>query len=353
MKKLIGALVALFATTAFGATLNPIQSLNPAGSTAGQAVVSTGPTTLPTWGAPTFTYPSQAANTDLANTTGSSAVPTAVAIPSCSTSSSAIDYTSGTGWGCNTSINAATLGGTTFAAPGPIGSTTASTGAFTTLSASGTVSGSGFSTYLASPPAIGSTSAAAGSFTNLSSSGAVSGTGFTNYLASPPAIGGTSAAAGAFTTLSASGLISPTSTVGIKGTTTNDSAPAGSWGELGPASTTSVSMTNNSPANCTSKSLTAGQWMVMGVVQFMPSAASPTQLIMGSSSTSATLPSVGQYASIQPASGSLSAGGTEVLPSPPQIFQLASTTTIYLIGQMAFSSGTATCSGYITAFRMR
>ena len=43
----------------------------------------------------------------------------------------------------------------------PVGATTASTGAFTTLSASSTVSGTGFSTYLASPPAIGGTAAAA------------------------------------------------------------------------------------------------------------------------------------------------------------------------------------------------
>jgi len=50
----------------------------------------------------------------------------------------------------------------------PIGATTASTGAFTTLSASSTVSGTGFSTYLASPPAIGGTAAAAGTFTTLS-----------------------------------------------------------------------------------------------------------------------------------------------------------------------------------------
>lgn len=48
-----------------------------------------------------------------------------------------------------------------------IGATTPSTGAFTTLSASSTVSGAGFSTYLASPPAIGGTTAAAGSFTSL------------------------------------------------------------------------------------------------------------------------------------------------------------------------------------------
>jgi len=38
---------------------------------------------------------------------------------------------------------------------------------FTTLSASSTVSGAGFSTYLASPPAIGGTAAAAGSFTSV------------------------------------------------------------------------------------------------------------------------------------------------------------------------------------------
>ena len=93
---------------------------------------------------------------------------------------------------------------------GTVGATTPSTGAFTTLSASSTVSGTGFSTYLASPPAIGGTAAAAGSFTTLAASSTVSGTGFSTYLASPPAIGGTAAAAGAFTTLSASSTVSGT-----------------------------------------------------------------------------------------------------------------------------------------------
>ncbi len=85
-----------------------------------------------------------------------------------------------------------------------------STGSFTTLAASSTVSGVGFSTYLASPPAIGGTAAAAGSFTTLAASGAVSGAGFSTYLASPPAIGGTAAAAGSFTTLAASSTVSGT-----------------------------------------------------------------------------------------------------------------------------------------------
>jgi hypothetical protein len=50
---------------------------------------------------------------------------------------------------------------------GTVGATTQNTGAFTTLSASSTVSGTGFSTYLASPPAIGGTAPAAGTFTTV------------------------------------------------------------------------------------------------------------------------------------------------------------------------------------------
>jgi hypothetical protein len=56
---------------------------------------------------------------------------------------------------------------------GPVGTSTAAAGAFTTLSASSTVSGTGFSTYLASPPAIGGTAAAAVSATTLTTSSTV------------------------------------------------------------------------------------------------------------------------------------------------------------------------------------
>jgi hypothetical protein len=148
-------------------------------------------------------------------------------------------------------LNASLLNGATFAAPGPIGSGTPGTGAFTTLSASSTVSGAGFSTYLASPPAIGgttpstgkfttvqstiatgtapltvasttnvpnlnasslngatfaapgpigSTTPGTGAFTTLSASSTVSGAGFSTYLASPPTIGGTTPGLGNFAT---------------------------------------------------------------------------------------------------------------------------------------------------------
>jgi hypothetical protein len=50
MKRLIGAVIALFAHSSFGATLTPVQLINPVGSTAGQAILSAGPNTAPAWG---------------------------------------------------------------------------------------------------------------------------------------------------------------------------------------------------------------------------------------------------------------------------------------------------------------
>ncbi len=84
------------------------------------------------------------------------------------------------------------------------------TGTVSGLTLSGTVTSSGSLTLggtlnLSSPPAIGGTTPAAGNFTTLSASSTVSGTGFSTYLASPPAIGGTTPAAGSFTTLEATG----------------------------------------------------------------------------------------------------------------------------------------------------
>jgi len=124
---------------------------------------------------PYSSLPALSANQILGSLT--STTPSGQSVPSCSASNNALLWTSGTGFSCNTSINAGTLGGTTFASPGPIGSTTASTGAFTTLSASSTVSGTGFSNYLASPPSIGGTTPASGKFTTLTATSTVTGIG--------------------------------------------------------------------------------------------------------------------------------------------------------------------------------
>jgi hypothetical protein len=61
---------------------------------------------------------------------------------------------------------------------------------------------------------LASKNAASGAFTTLSASSTVSGTGFSNYLASPPSIGNTAANTGAFTTLSATSLTNTALTSG-------------------------------------------------------------------------------------------------------------------------------------------
>lgn len=56
MKQILtAALAALLSLSAGAATLSPIQLLNPTGSTAGQAIVSTGAATPPAWGGPSAT----------------------------------------------------------------------------------------------------------------------------------------------------------------------------------------------------------------------------------------------------------------------------------------------------------
>jgi len=62
-------------------------------------------------------------------------------------------------------INGGTIDGTV------IGGSTAAAGTFSTLTAGGTVSGSGITALFASPPAIGGTAAAAGTFTGITISG--------------------------------------------------------------------------------------------------------------------------------------------------------------------------------------
>ena len=160
----------------------------------------------------------------------------------------------------------------------------------------GTLGNETLASILVSPPAIGGTTPAAGAFTTLSASSTVSGTGFSTYLASPPAIGGTAPAAGSFTTITASSTITPTSTIGIVGTTTNDNVQAGSVGEFiqatDPLSTLAVTITIASPAviTWTSHGLSAND-----AVYFTTSGALPTGLttnttyyVVGSSITANT-----------------------------------------------------------------
>lgn len=246
------------------------------------------------------------------------------------------------------------------ASPPAIGGSAPAAGAFTTLSATSTVSGAGFTAWAASPPAIGGTAPAAGAFTTLSASGTVSGSGFSTYLGtylgSPPSIGATAPAAGKFTTLAATSTITPASVAGIVGTTTNDSAQAGSVGEYISSTVligSAISTTSATPVDITTISLTAGDWDVYGVVITAPAGSTTTTFIKTwfgtSSATPPTAPAGGGY-SFMGCNGT--AGVANTLGASQRI-SVASTTTIYLSTSVNFGASTLTSYGFIGARRAR
>lgn len=355
MKKIFAALTALVASVASGATSIPVPLLSGAGSSVGQAIVSTGATSAPAWASiPISGLSSIAANTVLANGTGASAPPAAFAMPGCSNASNALNWTTSTGFGCNTSINAATLGGTSAASYALLASPT-----FTGTPAAPTATAGTNSTQLATTAFVATSFAplASPALSGVPTTPTASATTNTTQIASTAMVNSAitgGSLAGSFTTLNASGLISPTSTIGIKGTSTNDNAQAGSIGECiptgcGPTSTTGTSMSTNTPTNCTSVPLTAGQWLVWGEVLFQPSAVLG-QILAGISTTSATTPALGLSQSL---ATSFTSANNQAIAAPAQILKLASTTTVYMIGLASITSGTLTCNGYIYATRMR
>jgi hypothetical protein len=76
------------------------------------------------------------------------------------------------------------VGAISLSAPPPIGDVTPNTGAFSTLSATSTVSGAGFTSYLASPPAIGNSASNTGKFTTLTATSDI----FSTQSASPASV---------------------------------------------------------------------------------------------------------------------------------------------------------------------
>lgn len=260
MKKIFAALLALVASAAFGTTTVPVQLLNPIGSSSGQAIVSTGVATAPAWGGIGVNgIAAIAANTVLANATASSASPTAFTMPSCSTSASALNWTSGTGFTCNTAVNAAQLGGQTFTSPT---------------------------------------------------------------------------------------ITTPT----INGVTNASAAAAGSIGEVianTPASTACPA--TGASANLTSISLTAGDWYVYGSVAYLAGASTTlSNLVGGASTTSVTLPGAPFYAQVN---ATLTANSNNVFAIPTQIINVSTTTTLYLVGQVTYASGTCNYVASLQAMR--
>ena len=130
----------------------------------------------------------------------------------------------------------------------------------------------------ATPPAIGGTTPAAGAFSTLSASSTVSGSGFSTYLASPPAIGGTAAAAVTATTLTAS-------TINDIGLTASANVCADGSKNLTSSCTNEVAITNLAQiaTNTVLGNATAGTANV--VAQAMPSCSTGTSALIWTTST--------------------------------------------------------------------
>jgi hypothetical protein len=212
------------------------------------------------------------------------------------------------------------------------------TGAFDTTISNGTAIGQ---SQVVSIPDSGASTA---KFILSTGAGQTIGNGLT---LTTPVIGAASATSVTFT-----------STSGIIGTTTNDSAAAGSVGEYVTAAVTSASptsLTNNTVTNLPSISLTAGDWDVWGNVGFIPAATTNYTVLIGFiSSSSATLISGEQRNTVSSGAGGTVTGGNEVSFSVPgRRFSLTTTTTVYLEVNPFFTVSTMTGYGSIYARRRR
>lgn len=152
--------------------------------------------------------------------------------------------------------------------------------------------------------------------------------------------------------LTVTGSVTPSSTGGIVGTTTNNNATAGSVGEYVTATGGSTSVTTATPLNLTSISLTAGDWDVQSVIQYSPAGTTSVSDYYSSvNTTTATIGALGNYTKFAHTPGV--PANTSVITSPSVRISIASTTTVFCVGQSDFSISTMTATGFIRARRVR
>ena len=143
-----------------------------------------------------------------------------------------------------------------------------------------------------------------------------------------------------------------------KGTATNDSASSGYIGEYVSSNValgSAVSLTTAVVANITSISLTAGDWDVWANVCFNQAGTTVVTTEYGWTSTAnATLPTAPNSGAEFVLSQSTAAGvGPGCVPAGIQRISIASTSTVYLSTDAAFSVSTLSAYGFIGARRVR
>jgi hypothetical protein len=311
MKRILaGVIAALLTVSASAASLYPLGMMNPVGSTSGQVVTSTGPTTPATWstigalGYATLASPAF---------TGIPTAPTA-ALNTTTTQLATTAYVVNQGY---LTINLATSTYAPLASPSFTGSPVVP-GYLTTASAT--------STYapLASPALTGTPTAP-------------------------------TATAGASTTqLATTAFVTAQPTINqpnIVGVTAATNASAGSVGESPtPTNLSGVSLTNATAANVASISLGPGIWFVQAIAQVVPAGTTViSNVVVGVSTTSATQGALGSFTA---AATGAAAGFSQTPASPWVRVPLGSTTTVFAIVNASFSVSTCTANGFISALRV-
>jgi hypothetical protein len=337
MKKLLSLSLLLLSSLTFGATLNPIQLLNPAGSTSGQVIASTGPATAPAWA--TVTLSGLTGTVAIAN--GGTGQTTQAAALTALLGASTVPLANG-GTGAATAANARTnlgLGTSATVNTGTSGATIPLLNGANTWAAAQTFSVRPIFNGN-TPWDNGNLAAPAATTGNLSQFASTTSAQLATLLSDETGSG------------SAVFSLTPTITApNIVGTISGGNAAAGSVGEYLTATTSGTSLTSAAAANCTSVSLTAGDWDVRGVVKFTPAGTTnPAGVIAGISTTSAT---VGTDDTTQGFNLTFATGTPIRIATPVVRINVSSTTTVYLVGLGIFTVSTETCDGYIRARRVR
>jgi hypothetical protein len=135
----------------------------------------------------------------------------------------------------------------------------------------------------------------------------------------------------------------------VYATQTNDTATPGFVGDCPSVIGTSTALTNASAVSLASLSLPPGNWRVFGAVAYTASATNLNAYAHGFTTTNNTLPTN----TYNQAWANITGQGSAAASAPEQIFRLATTTTIYLVGVANFSTGTVSGQAQMTACRFR
>lgn len=134
-----------------------------------------------------------------------------------------------------------------------------------------------------------------------------------------------------------------------RGVIDGSSAATGDVGETIEATKSGVAVTSGVGFNAVSITLTAGVWDLTGVLGLSTTDAPITVIALSTNTVSAT--GAGFPYGTQISLPSIASN--QRVPLPVRIVNITSSTTYYLVGTAAFSTGTVTASGYLYARRIR